>query len=126
MQRIYRHKKFTKIILPGIKFDEKFSLRLKELFIKLPTLSPFHKLINLLQLLNELAQTDKFRILCAKDFTYPLNYDNNERINTVYQFVKDHYIKKITLKVISKQVNMSEESFSRFFSKVMRRTFFLF
>ncbi|RYZ97863.1 MAG: AraC family transcriptional regulator, partial [Sphingobacteriaceae bacterium] len=41
-------------------------------------------------------------------------------------YIESNYDKKITLLMLSQKVFMSEESFSRFFSKVMKKPFFYF
>lgn len=110
----------------GIKFSEKVSLGIKEKILQLINMPPFEKLIAVLQILNDLAYTDQYDILCEQGFSYNLNYAENERINAVYQYLQINYKKKITLEDIASEVNMSEESFSRFFSKVMKKTFFAF
>ncbi len=110
----------------GLKFHKAIALKLREKFHKLLELPAFDKLILLLQILQELAQAKQFYALCEQGFSYNLNYTDNERINTVYQYIKDHYLQKITLADIAREVNMSEEYFSRFFSKVMKKSFFTF
>jgi AraC-like DNA-binding protein len=47
-------------------------------------------------------------------------------MNTVYQFVRNNYQEKVTLAQIASEVHMSEEAFSRFFSKFMSKPFFTF
>jgi len=110
----------------GIKFHKATSLKLRENFYKLLKLPAFEKLILLLQILQELAQAKNVQVLCEQGFSYNLNYTDNERINTVYQYIKDHYRQRITLRKMASEVNMSEEYFSRFFSKVMHKSFFTF
>lgn len=89
-------------------------------------LPPLNKLTNLLELLQELTYTPYFHTICEEDFTYKLNQVDNERLKTVFQFVDHNFSMKVTLKEISAMVCMSEESFSRFFSKVMNKPFFSF
>jgi len=110
----------------GLKFHKTTSLKLREKFYKLLKLPAVDKLILLLQILQELAQVKKVQVLCEHGFSYNLNYTDNERINTVYQYIKDHYRQRITLRKMAAEVNMSEEYFSRFFSRVMRKSFFTF
>ncbi|MEO9003975.1 MAG: AraC family transcriptional regulator [Ginsengibacter sp.] len=110
----------------GIKFDISLATKLKPKFLDLLRQPPLERLILILQILQELAQSSQFHYLCENDFLYDLNSTNNLRINTIYQYIQKHYREKITLTEISSQVHMSEESFSRFFSKVMKKPFFEF
>lgn len=110
----------------GIKFDKAVALKLKDRCLELYKLPSLKKLMLLLQILQELAQTTQYHFLCEQGFTYELNHVNNERINVVYKFIEKHYQQKISLTDIATQVNMSEEYFSRFFSKIMKKSFFEF
>ena len=110
----------------GIRFDTTIAQKLKPKFLELLNLPPFEKMISLLQILQELSQTTSFYYLCEHAFTYELNETNKSRINIIYNYIQKHYLEKITLADISKQVYMSEEYFSKYFSKVMKKSFFEF
>jgi AraC-like DNA-binding protein len=110
----------------GIKFDKTVALKLKEKFFELHKLPSLKKLIQLLNILQELAETSELHFLCEQGFCYELNDSHNERINIVYKFIEMNYNRKISLADISKLVNMSEEYFSRFFKKIMKKSFFEF
>jgi len=110
----------------GIKFDKEVALAVREKLFELLTLPPLEKLLLLLQILQDLARTAKFHLLCEQGFTYELNTTNNERINIVYKYIEKNYREKISLADIAAQVNMNEEYFSRFFSNIMNKSFFEF
>jgi AraC-like DNA-binding protein/quercetin dioxygenase-like cupin family protein len=110
----------------GIKFDKSVALRLKEKCFELHKLPPLEKLILLLQILQELAHTTEYHFLCEQGFSYELNHGHNERVNIVYKYIEKNYQNKISLAGIASQLNMSEEYFSRFFSKIMKKSFFEF
>lgn len=110
----------------GIKFDKAVALRLKEKCFKLLEAPPLQKLILLLQILEELGQTNEYHFLCEQGFSYDLNDTHNERINITYKFIQNHYCKRISLADVAAQSNMSEGHFSRFFSKTMKKSFFEF
>lgn len=110
----------------GIKFDKAVALKLKERCLRLPHLTPFEKMILLFQILQELAQTTRYDFLCEHGFTNNLNDSQNERINVVYRYIEKNYRQKISLADIAAHINMSEEYFSRFFSKIMKKSFIEF
>lgn len=110
----------------GVKFDEAVALAFKEKLVSIASLPPFERLIVFLECLHGLAVSNGFTTICEQDYTDYLNRIDNERINTVYQFVKHNYRRKITLKEIAALVSMGEGSFSRFFSKTMNKGFFTF
>jgi AraC-like DNA-binding protein len=110
----------------GIKFSRRVALQLESRLYDLLHADPFGKYIILLQILKELSSTSEFSLLSQMGFIYELNSTNNERINAVYEYVRKNYQKKITLGEVATHVNMSEEYFSRFFSKSLMKSFFTF
>ncbi|AHM61141.1 AraC family transcriptional regulator [Flammeovirgaceae bacterium 311] len=119
-------RKLLELSKKGIKFNKEVACHLKESFFELLELPPFEKLIRLLQILQQLAQTEQYHVLCEQGFLHNLNHKENERIDVVHQYVKNNYAKKITLAEIAELVSMNEVYFSRFFSKIMQKSFFVF
>jgi YesN/AraC family two-component response regulator len=119
-------KKLHALSSKGIHFSPKVAISLKDHLLEIADADPFRKLMMLLEILNTLALSNDYDLLCKRDYTNNTNLIDSERINTVYQYVKNNYMQKITLQSIASTVFMSEESFSRFFSKVMKKTFFSF
>ena len=118
--------KLMKLAQKGIRFEKSVALELKSIFLELNKVSPFEKFVKLLQILQKLSKTKKYDLLCEHGFSYELDHSQNERINVIYKFIEQHYQKKISLANVAAQVNMSEEYFSRFFSKTMKKSFFEF
>ncbi|WP_074243199.1 AraC family transcriptional regulator [Chitinophaga niabensis] len=110
----------------GIKIDTHVASRLKPKFIDLVNASSFERLMILLQILQELSLNTEFRYLCEQEFMVDLNLNDKERINAVYKFIQTNYKQQISLADISSKLNMTEEYFSRFFSKTMKKPFFEF
>jgi AraC-like DNA-binding protein len=119
-------RQLLKLSEKGIKFSSSLALELRERFVELASLPPFERIIHFVQILNRLATTDAYYFLCEQGFEHDLNYTDNERINLVYRYIKTHYREKITLVDMGGLLNMSGEYFSRFFSKIMKKSFFEF
>jgi AraC-like DNA-binding protein len=119
-------KKLHHLSARGIKFSEKIANAIKPEIQQIVSLDPLNKLLKLVDILDKLSRTNDFSLICKDDFTHQINSTNHERINQIYHFVKTNYSKKITLGNAAAIVCMTEESFSRFFSKVMKKTFFSF
>lgn len=118
--------KLLKLSSKGIKFDMAVALKFKEKLQSLLTMSSFDKLLFFLQLLQDLSHNHSFKVLCDRSFEDQLNHEDHERINCVHQFVRKNYKQKISLRTIADEMHMTEESFSRFFSKLMHKPFFSF
>lgn len=110
----------------GIQFPKAVAREIRNQVIAMPETSSFEKLMCFLNVLKSLSEKDDFQILCDHNFAIKTESLQSDRINSVYQYVKQHYSAKIMLKDIAGYLHMSEENFSRFFSKVMKKNFFTF
>ena len=110
----------------GIRFGREIAIQLRSKCLKLLNATPLEKLMLLLEILQELAETNDYHLLCEHGFSHKLNYTHSERINIVYKYIQDHYREKISLADIAARLNMTEEYFSRFFSRMMKKSFFEF
>jgi len=118
--------KLLRLAENGLCFERSFAQPLKEKLLHALQRSPLQKLLALLSTLEEMAVTTKYHVLSADGFSFDIKSIDHERLNTVQDHVGKHYAEKITLKEMSSRVHMTEESFSRFFSKIMGKPFFYF
>ena len=110
----------------GIKYPSGFSIGIKKRLLEMLKQPSFERLLTLLSILNDLATKGDGQTLSTIPVDASVrNYDHH-RINAVYQFVRNRYQEKVTLAQIASEVHMSEEAFSRFFSKMMNKPFFTF
>lgn len=110
----------------GIKVNNEVALALKQKFYDLLNASPFEKLMILLQVLEYLSHNHEYRFLCEQEFTCDFDDTDKTRINSVYDYIQKNYQQQISLADIASRLNMSEEYFSRYFSKTMKKPFFEF
>ncbi len=92
----------------------------------LEQLSNFERLLSILDILNGLASTEEFRILNANGFSMAADVKDNDRINIVFNYVKNNFKEDITLKEISGLASMTIPSFCRYFKKITNKTFIQF
>ena len=81
--------------------------------------------VQLLSLLLHLSDCN-YQTLSENRFIDDLPAEYSDRMSKVHDFVELNYQRKIYLKELAQLVSMSEQSFSRFFSKMMGRPFFSF
>lgn len=81
--------------------------------------------VQLLSLLLQLSGCT-YQTLSENRFINDLPAEYSDRMSKVHDFVEANYQRKIYLKELAQLVSMSEQSFSRFFSKMMGRPFFYF
>lgn len=109
----------------GLLFDPAETAPLIPALKELPELHGHGAYIRLLKVLSELASC-RFQTLSERSFLDDLPSEYGSRMSTVHEFVAKRYEGKIYLREVAELVSLSEQSFSRFFSKMMGRSFFTF
>ncbi len=110
----------------GIQFGPSVS---NVIFPKLKQLLELHgleRLIALLRVLEQLATSQERVYLSNDGFVPSLNAETSSRIECIQNFVRENYLRKITLGEIASLVCMTEEAFCRFFKRTYEKTFFSF
>ena len=86
-------------------------------------LPDFKRLLKLLDILHDLSISKEFTILNAEGFSISTEVADNDRINRVFNYIKNHYQESISLDEISDLAEMTEPSFCRYFKKTTSKTF---
>ncbi|TMU57330.1 AraC family transcriptional regulator [Flagellimonas algicola] len=109
----------------GVLFNKEQSAELLPQIRNLPNLQDYELYVQLLHLLTKLSICS-YETLSEADFVEDLSTEYGSRMSTVHDFVSKNFNRRIYLREIADLVHMSEQSFSRFFSKIMGRSFFVF
>jgi len=120
-------KRLHNLSAKGIKFSLEISRQLRPLLISLINEpSSFQKIIKLVNILQQLSFSEDYNLICEETYSGNFNISDNDRLNKIYQHLQAHYKEKITLTDMASLVCMTEVSFCRFFSKLMKKSFFSF
>src|SRR5690606_19504028 len=85
---------------------------------KLITVDNYKLYIDLLYILADLSLCN-YRTLSEASFEDDLPSEYTSRMVKIQDFVEQNYYRKIQLKELAELVSLSEQSFSRFFSRMM-------
>ena len=107
----------------GIAFGEKTKKEVGKLIEDMEFQQPFNKLLTLLGILKLLEVTKDFTILNASGFSIETQIQDNDRINMIFNYVKDHFQEQISLEDIAEMSAMTVPSFCRYFKKITKKTF---
>ena len=107
----------------GLSFHGKTKRKIGEKIEKLVEYDPYDRLIKVLIILDKLAKSEEYSILNAQGFVMEIGMQDNNKINTIYDFVRDHYTRSISLSEVSEMVHMTEPAFCRYFKKISGKTF---
>lgn len=108
----------------GIVFGEKTKKSIqKKLSEMLETVTPLKRLMKLIEILEFLSDTKDYKTLNAGKYFLHTQVEDNERINLIFNYVKDHFNDQITLEEVATLSNMTVPSFCRYFKKITNKTF---
>ncbi|WP_288244167.1 AraC family transcriptional regulator [uncultured Chryseobacterium sp.] len=107
----------------GIVFEENIKKTVGKKIADMHEMSSLNKLLTFLEILDELATTQEYRILNAGKYYLQTQVEDNERINHIFNYVKDHFKEQISLEEIADLANMKVPSFCRYFKKITNKTF---
>ncbi|MEX0288274.1 MAG: AraC family transcriptional regulator [Flavobacteriaceae bacterium] len=109
----------------GILFNSAETSSILKALVNFPQLDRQDMYVELLRILVRLSKCS-YRTLSKASFTDDIPSEYGNRMTKIYNYVEANYDRKIYLKELSQITNLSEQSFSRFFTKMMGRPFFTF
>ena len=88
--------------------------------------SDFEQLLSILSVLNELGNSHDYKVLNAEGFSFKTDIGDNDRINIVFNHVRNNFKEEVTLAEIADKAGMTVPSFCRYFKKITNKTFIQF
>ncbi|OYX83290.1 MAG: AraC family transcriptional regulator [Flavobacteriales bacterium 32-34-25] len=108
----------------GITFGGKTKRKIGKKIGKMEDQTPFERLLSIIEIFNELElATEDATVLNAQGFRMEMHVQDNERINYIFNHVKDNFKEPIRLEEIAEKVSMTVPSFCRYFKKITHKTF---
>ncbi|HEX5025212.1 MAG TPA: AraC family transcriptional regulator [Agriterribacter sp.] len=107
----------------GIEYYGKTVIQVSAMMTQIITSHGAASLIQLMQILELLANTKEFHLLHNADYVYKLNDSATRRINIVYNYAAEHFHTNITLREAAGLLNMTPTSFSRYFKIKTSKSF---
>jgi len=110
----------------GIAFHGRVKDEVGKKLFHFENLKPFEQYLQLIEILQTLAQTNNFELLHKTPFTKKQSEREQGRIRKIYAYVDKNYNRKIELSEIANMSNMTKEGFCRYFKKATNYTFIEF
>lgn len=107
----------------GIAFGAETKKAVGRRIESMDTQQPFERLLTLLSVLKDLENASDYKILNASGFSMEMQVQDNDRINMIFNYVKDHFQEEINLAAIAEMASMTTPSFCRYFKKITKKTF---
>ena len=99
----------------GIRFLPPFSGQAGKNIIKLAQSKGFDRIIRLLQLLNEFARTNSYKILAGELYNKQSHDFKDDRLTKVLHYLNTAYLDKIMLEKMAALANLHPSAFCRYF-----------
>lgn len=116
------HQLFEKSKL-GLSFFGETKHIVGERLVKMDGENNFDRLLNLLQVLQIMAQSGEYEILNANGLAFEVNAQDHERMEVIYTYVESQFQNPIKLQEVADNVNMTVPAFCRYFKKLTQKTF---
>src|SRR5690606_27726014 len=110
----------------GMDIHGKCAVATSMLMHELLHLHSTESIIHFLKILDLLSTTKDYQLLHDDIVDNPLKEVESNRINTVYNYVAQHFKSRISLEEVSELLNMTPTSFSRYFTKKTSKSFSYF
>jgi AraC-like DNA-binding protein len=107
----------------GIAFGSEIKEFIGERLKNVGQKSNFEQFLEILSIFQHLANTQDYELLHEKPVENQYNKKDQERIKRLYQFIAEHYQRKIDLQEVAELSNLSEAAFCRYFKKMTKLTF---
>ena len=107
----------------GLKILGKTRDRIARWMEEMLTQSPSRRLLQLLQILEDLSTSQQYRMLASFGYIQAEQQEDANRMNKVYQHIMSGFRMPITLNEVAQVANLTPQSFCRFFKSRTRKTF---
>jgi AraC-like DNA-binding protein len=107
----------------GLSYRGRTVDRVREMMFKLVENEDFEGILQLLNILQVLSQSEEYTLLANPGYSNSLKDSDTERMNKVHAYVMKHFREKITLEEVAAMANMTASSFSRYFKTHANKTF---
>ncbi len=107
----------------GIRFEGQNKNQIGERLFALPTKSHFEQFVEILSIFQSLSDDFEIELLNEEQLWHNPSLRDQQRMNTIKNFVEDHFQRPITLDEIADWSNLSKEAFCRYFKGKTQLTF---
>jgi AraC-like DNA-binding protein len=90
---------------------------------KLVHATPQERFIGFLEILIDLSQSEEYEVLNSGDYQLEITTQDNERLRTIFNFVREQFKRPISLEEVAEKSSMTPPSFARYFKKNTGKTF---
>lgn len=110
----------------GITISEKGKIQIIPLMEQMLNASSFDRILLLLQILRIMLNENSYKTLVSEEYVYQLKSEDDYRINKILNFTSENFDKNIRIEQIAELVNLTKESFCRYFKSQTGKSYLEF
>ncbi len=107
----------------GIKVSDPITAEIAESMCAMLSQTPFQRIIELLNILQKIAEDSNLKLLSSVSFLEKINKTQNSKLDRVYEFVMNNFNNPISLDKISDVAFMNKTAFCKYFKDRTNKTF---
>ena len=107
----------------GVAFGKNAKMLVGDRLKKLHTLGYFEQFLEILSILQLLSESIEKELLHNHPVENPHTQKEQGRLRTIYQFLDNHYQRKIKISEVAAMSNLTNAAFCRYFKRMTRLTF---
>lgn len=119
----YSIKRLIDFSVYGVRISEARQEIISQKLNGLPDKNSFEKVLSVLEILECISKDNKLVFISCQRIPIRTVQENIPKINMVFEFIRNNYNEKITLRQVADLVNMSPTAFCRFFKYKSQKTF---
>jgi len=116
-------KKLLERAVYGISFSPKTKSFVGKKIEKLSQYESLEQFVRFMDILKDLALAEDYQILNTAEFQVEILPQDYERLNGIFNFVRENFKRQISLDEAAEIASMTSPSFARYFKKVTGKTF---
>ncbi len=110
----------------GVTITDRGKIHIIPLMEQMLNASPFDRILLLLQILRIMLNKNSYKVLVAEEYAYQLKSADDYRINKILNFTSENFDKNIRIEQIAELVNLTKESFCRYFKSQTGKSYLEF
>lgn len=107
----------------GICFYGQTKERIGKMLKEMPKLSPNQRLILLLNIFSDLADSEEYILLNEVSQSFGFNHKDQNRLKNIYEYVEQNFMNTIDINEVASISNLSVPAFCNYFKKMINMTY---
>jgi AraC-like DNA-binding protein len=101
----------------GLSFGSHITKNILERFYQFTLEPDFSTYINIMEILNSLAESGDYKTLCSDTYSYKGRRDETNKFETIFNYIQSNYLNKIKITDVASLAGMNDSAFSHYFKK---------